>query len=455
MRSAIVLAAGKGTRMHSNKNKVMHEVMHKPMIAHIVKNLKLAKVEKIVIIVGHQAKSIQDYFKDECLYALQEEQLGTGHAVMQASVLQGDDSDTIVLCGDGPCIQQSTIEELFEANEKFDCSVVTSILEEPKSYGRIVRSNEQVAKIVEAKDCSNEQLAIKEINTGIFCFKTKKLFECLPLIKNNNIQHEYYLTDLVEIFNQKKYLVNGVHLKDNDEAMGVNDRIDLSKAQEWMKKQTNERHMRNGVTLLDPNNAYIDTEVVIGKESEIEGNVTISGDTKIGERVKISSGSVLINAIIEDDAIIVNSRVSDSVIKKKTTLGPNSHIRNGCVIGENCRIGNFVEMKNTNFGDGSKCAHLTYLGDSDFGKNINVGCGVVTVNYDGVNKHRTTVLDGAFIGSNCNLIAPLIIGKDVVLAAGSTITMNVEDEAMGIARSRQENKAGFGKIYKSKGKKRA
>lgn len=451
MKSAIVLAAGKGTRMKSALNKVMHPVLNKPMIGHIIASLKKADVDRIVVVVGHGAQSVKEYLKDGVEYALQEPQLGTGHAVMQASTLEGQDGDTIILCGDGPLIQPETIEKAFASNHGHACTVLTAILSDGERYGRIVRGyNGDVEKIVEAKDCSDEELSITEINTGIFCFNNTLLFEGLKEIKNENAQNEYYLTDLVEIFHKKGQSVNAMVVEDPDETMGVNDRVDLSKAAAWMKRHINKKHLLNGVSILDPENTYIDADVEIGQDSVIYPNVHIEGNSKIGKNVEILPNSFIRNAQIGDDVIIDSSKIVESKVGARTTIGPMSHLRNNTEVCEDCRIGNFVEFKNSHFGDGSKCAHLTYIGDSDFGKKINVGCGVVTVNYDGKNKFRTTVKDGAFIGSNCNLIAPVTIGENVLLAAGSTITNSVDDGDMGIARSRQSNIKGYGTTYKNK-----
>lgn len=451
MKSAIVLAAGKGTRMKSSLCKVMHPVCSKPMIGHIVTALEEAGVQRIVVVVGHGADSVKEYLGTRVEYALQEPQLGTGHAVMMADALKDEDGDTIVLCGDGPCIQKETILKAFEANQDYAATVVTSVLADGARYGRIVRNAEgMVEKIVEAKDCNPSQLQIKEINTGIFCFKNKLMFEGLKEIKNENAQNEYYLTDLLEIFRGHDYPVNAMVLEDSDEAMGVNDRVDLSKANAWMKAHINHKHMLNGVTLIDPQNTYIDADVVIGEDSVIYPNVYLQGKTVIGKNVTILPGSFLCNAEIADDVVIDSSRITDSKVGRYSTVGPMSHLRNECVIGEDCRIGNFVECKNTSFGDGTKCAHLTYVGDAQVGRNVNFGCGVVTVNYDGRDKFHTTIKDGAFIGSNCNLIAPVTVGENALLAAGSTITSDVADGDMGIARSRQENKIGYGTKYKNK-----
>ena len=446
MRSAIILAAGKGTRMKSALNKVMHPVSNKPMIGHIVCSLRKAGVDNIVVVVGHGAESVREYLGDSVRYAVQEPQLGTGHAVMQAQCLADLDGDTLILNGDGPCIQSETIDRVFAANADSEMTVLTAVLPDGERYGRIIRNAEgYVERIVEAKE-----LAVTEINTGIFCFKNRLLFAHLKEIRNDNAQQEYYLTDLVAIFNQCGLRVNALVADDPQETMGVNDRIDLAKAQKWMTRHECERHMRNGVTIIDPETVYIDVGVKIGADTVIYPNVIIQGDTVIGERVTILSNSFLRNAVIADEVCIDSSKIVESSVGARTTIGPMSHLRNHTEIAEDCRIGNFVEFKNSHFGKGSKCAHLTYVGDADVGSGVNFGCGVVTVNYDGKNKYRTIIKDGAFIGSNCNLIAPVTIGENALLAAGSTITDPVADGDMGIARSRQENKAGYGTKYKNK-----
>lgn len=454
MKSAIVLAAGKGTRMKSSLNKVMHKISNKPMIGHIIDQLKKADVDRIVVVVGHGSESVKEYLGDRVEYALQEPQLGTGHAVMQASVLSSCEGDTIILCGDGPLIQKETIEKAFIANQEKDLTILSAILEDGASYGRIVKDQANgIEKVVEAKDCTNEQLLINEVNTGIFVIKTQKLFQGLKKLNNNNAQQEYYLTDLVEIFNQESWKTNVLSVENVDETMGVNDRVDLAKAQKLMFAYTNKKHMLNGVTIIDPNTTYIDCDVEIEKDTIIHPNVTIQGNSYIQEGVEILSNSFIKNSKIHKGVLIDSSKIVDSEIKENSVIGPMSHLRDHCIIGKNCRIGNFVELKNTKFGDGSKSAHLTYLGNSEFGKNINVGCGVITVNYDGKNKYKTVVRDGAFIGSNCNLIAPITIGENALVAAGSTITEDIQDNDMGIARCKQVNKLGYGIKYKESKKK--
>lgn len=452
MKQAVILAAGKGTRMKSKKHKVMHEILNKPMIGHLVSSLQKANVEKIVVVIGHEANQIQEYLQDSVEYVLQEKQLGTGHAVMQAApILKDLDGETLILNGDGPLIRPETIEAIFQANKENELTVVTALLASGGNYGRIVHDHQQqIVKIVEAKDCVEKELAINEINTGIMCFKNKVLFDSISSLSNDNSQQEYYLTDMVSLLYDKGSQVRSFIAKDNDEVMGINDRYELSQAQRWLKLYINKIHMLNGVTIMDPDTTYIDEDVEIACDTVIYPGVTICKGSKIAEDVIIKSNAWIENSEIAKGASIESCKIIDSFVGEQSVVGPMSHIRNHTKIGKHCRIGNFVEFKNANFGDSSKCAHLTYLGDSDVGEDVNIGCGVVTVNYDGKHKFKTIIGDGAFIGSNCNLIAPITIGKNALLAAGSTITESVEDGEMGIARSYQVNKKNLGNKYKEK-----
>lgn len=450
MRNAIILAAGKGTRMKSDASKVMHTIIDRPMLGYIIDALKAVHVDRIVVVVGYQAQTIKDAYPD-VEFAMQETQLGTGHAVMQCQCLKDAKGDTLIINGDGPCIQPETLERLFKENEDAAGTLLTAVLEDGAHYGRIVRNeNNDVISIVEAKDCTEEQKNIREINAGMYCFKNDVLFENINELKTNNAQHEYYLTDIVSILSSKGMKIKGLPIEDRDEVMGINDCLELNKAYIWMRNKINRYWMANGVQIVDPERTVIGKDVKIGHDVIIHPNVEILGKTVIGDHVEILGGSYLNNAVIKDHVTIDSSKIQDSSVDEYTTIGPMSHLRNNTHIGKHCRIGNFVEFKNTNFGDGSKCAHLTYVGDSDVGKNVNFGCGVVTVNYDGKNKFRTTIKDGAFIGSNVNLIAPVTIGENALLAAGSTITDDVEDGDMGIARNRQSNKEGYGTQYKNK-----
>lgn len=451
MANAIILAAGKGSRMKSEQSKCLQLVLGKPILRYIVNGLKAAGVERIIMVIGFQGESIKEYFKDEIEYVWQHEQLGTGHAVKQAEVLKGLSGKTIVINGDVPLVKTETFKDLLLAAESSDLTLLSTIMEDPARYGRIIRdSSNKFTRITEAKDCTDDELAIKEINGAIYCFDNKKLWECLPLIRNNNKQQEYYLTDVIELFVDRNYVVNAIVVEDSSEIMGVDHRIGQEIATKYLQKRINTKHMENGVVLVDANNIYIEDSVIIGNDVQIQPNVYLKGNTIINSGCIITSGSVIENSTIGEGTKIENSKIINSEVGKETTIGPMSHIREHSSIGDKCRIGNFVEMKKALFGNGSKCAHLTYLGDCEVGKDVNIGCGVVTVNYDGKHKYRTVIDDGSFIGSNCNLIAPIHIGKCALVAAGSTVNKDIADGEMGIARPAQINKPEYGFRYKNK-----
>ncbi len=451
MKSAIVLAAGKGTRMKSSKNKVMHEVLGKPMIGHVVGRLEKLDVDNIVVVVGHQAEEIESYLQQRVTYALQDPQLGTGHAVMQAKSLSEVGGQTLILYGDCPLVQAETMNQLYESNQGKALTVLTAILEDPAHYGRIIRDHKgKFVRIVEYKDCNEEQRKIKEINTGIYCVDNQLLFKHISEISNNNAQKEYYITDLVEIFHHNGYDIQGLPVSDVNEVMGINDRVDLAKATAWLQAHINRKWMLEGVTFIDPMSSYVEEDVMIGEDTVIYPNVYLQKGTVIGKSNTILPQTFIVGSIIGDFNKIDSSRITDSRIDNHVSIGPFAHLRNGTVIESKNRIGNFVEFKNSHIGYDSRCAHLTYIGDAEIGSKVNLGCGVVTVNYDGKNKFKTVIKDGAFIGSNVNLIAPITIGKDAVVAAGTTANMDVEDGEMAIGRSRQENKANYGFKYKNK-----
>ncbi len=451
MKSAIVLAAGKGTRMKSSKNKVMHEVLGKPMIGHVVSRLEKLKVDQIVVVVGHQADEIETYLQHRVTYALQDPQLGTGHAVMQAQSLKDQQGQTLILYGDCPLVQVETMHKLYEANQGKALTVLTAILDDPAQYGRIIRDDQgNFVKIVEYKDCDEKQREINEINTGIYCVDNQLLFKHINEISNDNAQKEYYITDLIEIFHHNGYDIQGLPVADVNEVMGINDRVDLAKATAWLQMHINTKWMHQGVTFIDPKSSYIEEDVVIGEDTVIYPNVYLQKGSVIGKSNMILPQTFIVGSIIGDFNTIDSSRITDSRVDSHVNIGPFAHLRNGTVVESKNRIGNFVEFKNSHIGYDSRCAHLTYIGDADVGSKVNLGCGVVTVNYDGKNKFKTIIKDGAFIGSNVNLIAPITIGKDAVVAAGTTANMDVEDGEMAIGRSRQENKVNYGFRYKNK-----
>lgn len=456
MKSAIIMAAGKGTRMRSDLPKVMHQVCRKPMLSHILDNLKKIDVDTTVTVVGYGHEEVEAAMQGQTEFVLQSPQLGTGHAVMQAApILKEAEGKTLVVNGDCPCIQSETYQDLYDALDECAMIVLTAVLEDPKAYGRVVR-NEQgwIEKIVEFKDCTEEEKKICEINTGIYCFDNQALFGHLKEIRSDNAQKEYYITDLVEIFNRHGLKVKAKVIDDPAEAAGINDKKELAQANRWMQQRINDRWMEEGVTLLNPECTYIGADVVIGRDVTIYPNVYLEGMTVIGEGTTILPQTFLVNAKIGRHCTIDSSRITDSVIHDEVTVGPFAHLRMNCEVQSKNRIGNFVEFKNTKLGFDSRCAHLTYLGDSDVGSKVNIGCGVVTVNYDGKNKFHTVVKDGAFIGSNVNLIAPVTVGENAVVAAGSTATEDVPDGDMAIGRVRQENKPGYGTLYKTKEKKK-
>ena len=451
MKTAVVLAAGKGTRMQSELPKVMHTILSETMVEHVLSNLNTIKVDQTVVVVGHGAELVQACLKDSVAYAIQSEQLGTGHAVMQSLPLLPIEGDSLILYGDTPCIQAETMANLYEVNKDADLTVLTAIFEDPARYGRIVRNAVgDIEKIVEYKDCTDEQKLIKEINTGIYCVKNKVLHEYLAMIKNDNAAKEYYLTDLIEIGLNHGLNMQAIPVEDVNEVMGVNDRVDLAKASQWIQQTINQKWMRKGVTMVNPDQTYISLSTELDADVTLYPNVYLEKKSKIGKGTVVLPNSFIVNSTIGENCKIDSSRITDSIVKNKVNVGPFAHLREHCVIDDNNRIGNFVEMKNTQLGFDSRCAHLTYLGDSIVGKKVNFGCGVVTVNYDGKSKFKTIIGNNAFIGSNVNLIAPIEVGENAVVAAGSTITRSVEDADMAIARAHQVNKPGYGLRYKEK-----
>lgn len=444
---AIILAAGQGTRMKSKLYKVLHPVCGKPMVEHVLTQIEKNDMDEIVTVVGHGAQKVEETLGTRTKYTLQAEQLGTGHAVLQAESLLGDrDGMTLIACGDTPLFTAKTFSELFEYHKSKGAvaTVLTAKAENPFGYGRIIRNELGIVeKIVEQKDTNKEEAAVKEVNTGVYCFDNKELFHALHKISNDNSQGEYYLTDVMEIFQQEGKVVAAYRMKDFSESMGVNDRIALSKATAVMRMRINEEHMRNGVTLIDPQNTYIDTDVKIGSDTVIEPGVQLKGHTVIGNDCFIGAHSEILDSVIEDNVTVTASYLEEAIMHKESNIGPCSHLRPQADIGEAAHIGNFVEVKKAHIGKNTKVGHLTYVGDATLGKEINVGCGTIFVNYDGINKHHTNVGDYSFIGSGSNIIAPVEISDHAYVAAGSTITDDVSSHDMAIARGRQVNKKGY------------
>ena len=408
---AIVLAAGKGTRMKSKKSKLVQKIYGKEVVRRAVENAEKAGVGEIVAVVGYMKEEVMNVLGDNVKYAFQEEMLGTGHAVLQAKeYLKGKKGKVLVLNGDVPLIRPETLNKLLEKSieNKEYATLLTAIYDNPKGYGRIVRDEGgNIAAIVEEKDTTDDQKEIKEINAGIYCFDIEELLAALENLSPDNAQGEYYLTDVIEIMNKKGLKTGAVVVEDNTEILGINDRIQLEMLTKVLQMRINTEYMRKGVTIEDINTTYIYDDVEIGMDTVIHPNTTIKSDVKIGEDCEI---------------------------------GPNAYIREGCRLANNVKIGNFVEIKKTIIGEGTKVPHFIYLGDCEVGEKCNIGCGTITCNYDGFHKSKTRIGNHSFIGSNSHLVAPVNIGNETFIAAGSTITDDVPDYALAIARGRQVNK---------------
>ncbi|WP_019157169.1 bifunctional UDP-N-acetylglucosamine diphosphorylase/glucosamine-1-phosphate N-acetyltransferase GlmU [Robertmurraya massiliosenegalensis] len=443
-RYAVILAAGQGTRMRSKLYKVLHPVCGKPMVQHVVDQVAKLDTDHIVTIIGHGAELVKSQLGEQCSYALQEEQLGTAHAVMQAqAMLEDKEGVTLVVCGDTPLIKAETMEALFKQHEeqKAKATVLTAYAADPTGYGRLIRNEKGlVEKIVEHKDASESEREVKEINTGTYCFDNQALFAALKNVSNENVQGEYYLPDVIEILKNAGEVVSAFQTEDFEETLGVNDRVALSQAEAIMKKRINEFHMRNGVTIIDPNNTYIGADVEIGSDTVVQPGTMISGKTSIASDCVIGPNSEIQNCQIGEGTVIRQSVAHDSFIGSQVNVGPFAHIRPQSNIHDDVKIGNFVEIKKAVFGKGSKASHLSYIGDAEVGKDVNIGCGSITVNYDGKNKFLTKIEDGVFIGCNSNLVAPVTVGAGAYVAAGSTVTKDVPGNALAIARARQVNK---------------
>lgn len=446
-RHAIILAAGKGTRMKSKKYKVLHEVAGKSMIEHVLNSVKQSGVNHIVTIVGHGAESVKETLGEQSLYSFQEEQLGTAHAVKTAQEhLAEKEGTTLVVCGDTPLITSKTLQSLIDHHESTNSqvTVLSASTSQPHGYGRIVRdSNHLLQRIVEEKDASDTEREINEISSGIFAFDNQVLFDKLAQVKNDNAQGEYYLPDVLSLILKDGGKAEIYHTDDFDEIMGVNDRVMLSEAEKAFQKRINDFHMRNGVTILDPNSTYIGPDVEIGMDTTIEPGVRIGGHTTIGEDVLIGQYSEINNSTIHSNANIKQSIINDSIVGEKTKVGPFAQLRPGSNLGADVKVGNFVEVKKASLKDGAKVSHLSYIGDAEIGERTNIGCGSITVNYDGVNKFKTIVGKDAFIGCNTNLIAPVTVGDHTLIAAGSTITDDIPEDSLALARARQVNKEGY------------
>jgi bifunctional UDP-N-acetylglucosamine pyrophosphorylase / glucosamine-1-phosphate N-acetyltransferase len=448
--AAVILAAGKGTRMRSDLVKVLHPLLGVPMLYYTV-NLALngIKAERTVVVVGHQADRIQDLFKDYPVqFALQREQLGTGHAVLQAlPFLEGFDGTVLILCGDVPLVKVETLHSFIDAfhmNQPV-LSVMTVSVEDPAGYGRILHDGEGwVERIVEERDATANERKTREINTGIYCIEAAFLRKRLKEIGRENAQGEYYLTDLVQIAGSKKLKCSAHEVRDPVEVMGINTRVDMATANEVLRQEKMKALMLSGVTVVDPRSTYVDERVEVGRDSILFPNCILRGGTRIGERCVIESNTDLSDTIVGNGVIIRSSSViEESKIDDQAIIGPFAHLRPLSEIKSKAKIGNFVEVKKSVVGRGTKANHLSYIGDSILGENVNIGAGTIACNYDGYEKHQTIIGDRVFVGSNVELVAPLKVGNDASIGAGSTVTKDVPDGALAISRVKQKNIEGW------------
>lgn len=456
--AVVIMAAGKGTRLKSRRPKVLHEIGGKPLLAHVIAAAsRVVAPSDIYVIVGHQADRVEAAVAASGVrFVLQAEQLGTGHAIQCAREAIANYENVLVLSGDVPLLQAETIEMLVEYHRlESAMTVLTAIPENPFGYGRIVRREGQntsnIEAIVEQKCLDQEQLRIREINTGIYAFRTAPLLAHLDELTSNDANGEYYLTDLARILVKDGEVVAAVQAPDAEEVLGANTIAELVQLDATLRARTAERLMAAGVTIFRPETCWIDAEVEVGPDTIIEPFVQLLGQTRIGSDCKIRSGSVVENSTIADSVLIRQSCVVvESVIGASAKIGPFAHLRPGSEIGEDAHIGNFVETKKARVGRGAKANHLTYLGDAVVGAGSNIGAGVITCNYDGVNKHTTQIGEGVFVGSDSTLVAPIVIGDGAYIGAGSCITKEVPADALAVGRSRQVTKEGWAAARRSR-----
>ncbi len=449
---ALILAAGKGTRMKSDIPKHLFDVAGRTMVEWVTLAAKSVD-DKPVVITNKDNDMMKSVLGESVDYAIQYEQLGTGHAVMAAEEFFPKEGYIVVVLGDMSLLKGESVKNLVEQTEKngWGGSVLTAVTDNPFGYGRIVRDSEgNVTSIVEQRDATEAQLNINEINTGVMCFDVNILKDSLGRLKNNNSQGEYYLTDTIKIMREQGIKV-GASQCPFVESLGVNDRSQLAQAAKVMRERINTDIMKSGVTMIDPENTYISAQSVIGKNATIYPGNVLEGTCVIGENVTLYPNNHITNCEIGNGCEVRSSTLIDAKVGSDTTVGPNAYLRPKSVIGNNCRIGDFVEIKNANIGNGTKVSHLAYIGDADLGEKINVSCGVIFSNYDGKKKHRTIVEDNAFIGCNTNLVPPVTVGKGSYIAAGSTITEDVPEDSLAVARTRQVVKENWAKERRERG----
>ncbi len=446
--AAVILAAGKGTRMRSAVPKVLHPICGQPMLYYPLEAARLAGFKQLKVVVGHRAEQVSDTFVDgDITWIRQTDQLGTGHALMcAADSLRGYSGALLLLCGDVPLIQPATLQQLqnYHFQQKAAVTVLTAQMPNPSGYGRVIRNGEQVLQIVEEKDADEQQRQVTEINTGTYLFDAAFVLSALKGLNKNNAQGEYYLTDVVAAAVAAGEKTRALCVEDPTEVMGINDRCQLAEAEVLMRWKINADLMFGGVSMTDPTTVYIDNGVEIGVDTILHPNVHLHGKTTIGKNCIVETGVVVVDSQIADGVHLkAGSAIEEAQIGPDCKIGPMAHLRPGTVLTGNNKIGNFVETKKVHLGEKAQASHLTYLGDAEIGKNVNFGCGTITCNYDGVNKHKTTVEDDVFVGSDCQFIAPVTIGRNSLIAAGSTITMDVPPDSLALSRTEQTNVDGW------------
>ncbi len=452
----VILAAGKGTRMKSALPKVLHPLAGRPLIKHVLRTVDSLPVTSKVLVVGHGADDVKAALaeRNDLSFVTQAPQLGTGHALLQAEpVLAGKKGIVLLLYADVPLLEAGTLLRLVETHRtsKAVATVLTAELADPYGYGRIVRDDKgTIQRIVEERDASSEHRAIHEVNSGIYALSLGPLFDQLHRLATDNAQGEYYLTDLVAMYRQQNKHVETLCLDSADELRGVNSRMDLAELSSVIRERKNRSLMLGGVTLEDPATTYVGIDVTVGADTTLGPGVRLEGQTTIGARCVVHAGSRLTDATLEDDVTVLDySVVIESTVSAGASIGPMAHVRPHSVVGPGARVGNFVELKKTTLGRGSKANHLAYLGDATIGDEVNIGAGTITCNYDGVHKHKTVIEDGVFIGSDSQLIAPVTIGKDAYVGAGSSITGDVPAGSLAIARGQQVVKNGWAEKRKA------
>lgn len=436
--TAVILAAGQGTRMKSDLPKVLHQVGGKTMIGWVMDSLKQAGVQERIVVLGHGGAQVEEALQGQARIAWQREQLGTGHAVMQAAPLLSADGGTVlVLCGDTPLLTADTLRRLLDRHqeEQNGVTLLTAVAADPFGYGRILRQQGQITAIVEQKDADEEQQKITEINTGTYCFDQQFLLDNLSKLTTNNAQQEYYLTDLIALAGRQGVNIGGCVLEDFQESLGVNQRVQLAQAEQILRQRKCCALMLQGVTIIDPGHTYIDAQVNIGRDTVIYPGAILQGHTCIGSGNIIGANCRIADSILGDGNEVQQSVLTQCQVGNHCKIGPFAYLRPGTELADGVKIGDFVEVKKSQIGQGSKIPHLSYVGDAIVGPAVNIGCGTITCNYDGVNKHQTVIEAGAFIGSNTNLVAPLTVGQGATVGAGSTITRDVPEKSLAVTRA--------------------